>query len=288
MLLAMRRAMLTRSRRIPRSTALFGALLLVGLAVAGRSEDVALASGDEVARRINARDDGATFFGEIRMELLDPRGATRVREIRTLRRDVGGERETLFVFELPKDVRGTGLLIRDHTEAAREDEQWLYLPAARRVRRIASGDRGGYFVGTDFTYDDMKNGTKLSLADYRFTTLRREAIDGVPCTVLQAEAVDADVADELGYSRILFWVDESIWMARRAEFWDRRGRALKTITVGDIRQVDGIWTAHALNAVNEQSGHRTLLTLERVRYGFPVSDDMFTERALERGQLQVP
>ena len=263
------------------------AMLAIGAAVQVRGESLDL-SGDEIARRVNARDDGASFFGEIRMELLDPRGATRVRQIRTLRRDVGRERETLFLFDLPKDVRGTGLLIRDHADAAREDEQWLYLPAARRVRRIASGDRGGYFVGTDFTYDDMKNGTKLNLADYRFTALRRDVLDGAPCYVLQAEVVDADVAEELGYGRIVFWVDATIWMARRAEFWDGRGRALKTVTAGDIRPVDGIWTAHALTAVNEQSGHRTLLTLVRVRYGFPTSDEMFSERALERGLLQEP
>jgi hypothetical protein len=279
---------------------LWGALLLpwVGLGSGARAEPTAASSsaasagalpaGEEVARRINARDEGRSFFSVVRMELTDASGQQRLREIRTLRRELEGERQTVFVFDAPKDVRGTGLLVHDYGASAREDQQWLYLPAARRVRRIAAGDRGGYFAGTDFSYDDMKNGSKVNVADYRWSTLRGDAVDGEPCYVVQAEAVSEDVAQETGYGRILFWVDGALWMTRRAEIFDPRGQPLKTIESRDIRPEQGIPTAHVLDARNLQTGHRTVLTLQQAQYDVPVRDAQFTERSLERGLGPLP
>jgi len=275
-----------------RQTFRLGAGLAAALAIASAADlradtaDVAAAAlppGDEIAQRINARAEGAHFLGLLTLELTDRRGNQRVREVRTARRDVEGQRQSVFVFDAPPDLRGTGLLLHDHADAARDDDQWLYLPAARRVRRVATGDRGGSFVGTDFSFDDMKNGARVAIGDYRWKTLRREPLDGHPCWVIEATPIDADVVAELGYGRVELWVDEEIAMTRRADVWDPLGAHLKTVDTRDIRQVAGIWTAHEISAENHQTGQRTVLRLRSANYDVEPVADIFTPGALERG-----
>ena len=253
----------------------------------GAAEETAGLSGEEIARRINARSDGPQFFGGITLELIDRRGNRRTREVRTIRRDVPGERQAIFFFDAPKDLRGTALLVHDFADPARDDDQWLYLPADRRVRRVATGDRGGYFVGTDFSFDDMKNGSKVGLADYRWKALALEPVGEFPCRVVEALPRSSDIAHELGYGRVLFWVDETIWMVRRAQIWDLQGRPLKTVETRDIRKVQDIWTAFEIEVENHASGHRTRLVLSDPRYDFEAADETFLARALPRG-LQTP
>jgi hypothetical protein len=159
----------------------------------------------------------------------------------------------------------------------------LYLPALRKVRRVSSSDRGDYFLGTDFTFEDMKLDGKFEPRDYEFTLLRDEQLDGVDTVVIEAVPVSASVEKELGYSRTHSWVDRSNWMLRKVEFWDPKGKPLKTLTVGDVRKVDGIWTRHELLMENHRTGHSTRFTFSGVDYATPVKDSMFSRKALERG-----
>jgi hypothetical protein len=171
----------------------------------------------------------------------------------------------------------------DFAEPGREDDRWLYLPAARKVRRISATDRGESFLGTDLSYEDVKLETKLGLDDYRWATLGEEPVDGRRCLLLEGVPVDEKTARELGYGRVLLRVDAEIWLVRMAEYWDPAGRRLKTARLGDVRLVDGIWTVHRVEVENVVSGHRTNLSFHEVDYASPVDDDLFTERALARG-----
>jgi hypothetical protein len=264
------------------------ALLLVGPAPAALADEASPAdgappSGDEIARRINARDDGDQVRRRLVMELVDDGGNVRVRETLSFRKQFGDERRSVLFFESPGNVKDTAFLTYDHPEAGRDDDQWLYLPALRKVRRIAGADRGGWFLGTDMSYEDMKNETRVSIHDYERRTLGRGEVDGRPCWRVEHVPVDEEVARELGYGRVVTCVDPEIWLIRRSEFWDERGRKLKTTRVGDVRRVDGIWTPHRIETENHQSGHRTIFTFHDVDYASPVPDDLFTERALRRG-----
>ena len=82
---------------------------------------------------------------------------------------------------------------------------------------------------------------------------------------------------------MLSWVDAESWIVRKAKFWDLRGNPLKTSFIRDIRQVQGIWTAHRLEAQNHKTGHRTVFTFSNVDYGSCIHHDLFTKRALRRG-----
>jgi outer membrane lipoprotein-sorting protein len=249
----------------------------------GHTANGTLPSGDEIVQRINARNEGQTASSTLLMELIDRRGEKLVRQTRTFRKYYEAEKRTAIFYLLPKNVEGTAFLTFDYFEERRDDAQWLYLPALRKVRRISAADRGEPFLGTDFTYEDMKRESKLSRTDYAWKTLGEDSLDGRHCYMVEGLPVSRDVARELGYSRVVSWVDAEIWMVRKTDFWDVRGEPLKASFVRDIRQVQGIWTAHALEVRNHKTGHRTVFTFSDVDYGSNIDDDLFTERALRRG-----
>ena len=285
------KASLRRKRAIPRAAALLlGGLLLVPNATfadeAGET-DAAIEldglSGDEIVRRVNARDEGEHATRRLRMELIDKRGKTRVRQTFGFRKYYGKEKRTILFYESPKNVKGTGFLTYDYPEEDRDDDQWLYLPALRKVRRISASDRGDYFLGTDLTYEDMKKEGKMNAADYTHERKGLEEVDGHPCYAVEHVPVSEKVAKELGYGRLITYTDPEIWMTRRIEFWDPKGNHLKSLRTLDIREVDGIWTPHRFEVQNHKTGHRTVFTFSEVDYESPVDDDLFTERALRRG-----
>jgi hypothetical protein len=238
-------------------------------------------SGDEIARRVNARDEGPAAARTVVMELIDKGGGTRTRATRSFRKDYDGHRRIAVFFTSPASVRGTGLLTYDYADG-REDDQWLYLPALRRVRRLSATSRSESFLGSDFSYDDIKRETRIGLDDYRRTTVGLEDVDGHPCFVVEATPAGTAAA-ELGYSRARQWIDAAIWMPRRGDFWDAQGRPLKTIRIADIREVQGIWTPHLFEAVTHRTGHRTVLRVSDVDYSRTLDDDLFTERGLRQG-----
>lgn len=261
------------------------ALLSVSLAAGAEpsTSDGKLPSGLEIAGQLNARDDGEIVVQTVTMELIDRKGNRRARETRTYRKYYGKERRTVMFFESPKNVKGTAFLTYDYPDADADDDQWLYLPALRKVRRISASDRGNYFMGTDLTYEDIKLGTKVSIEDYTWQTLGVEVVDGVRCYVIEGTPVSRDVALELGYGRLESRVDPEIWMPRRVDAWDVNGNPLKIVEFHDLRPVDGIWTAFRTEVRNHKTGHRTIFTLSDVQYNTGVRDDLFTQRALQRG-----
>lgn len=241
-------------------------------------------SADQIVSFINAVDEGGQVSRTMTMNLVDRQGKVRSRTAVNYRKHYPDEMRTALFFLEPANIRDTGFLIWDYNEYGREDDQWLYLPAMRKVRRISASNRGDYFLGTDFTYEDMKLDGKLEPLDYDFSLLGTDKIGETDCYKIQARPKDDDIAEELGYSRSVICVDPTNWIILRTEFWDLKGNLLKTLTVDDIRQVDGIWTRHQLRVANHQTGHKTEFLLSDVDYLTPVEDNWFTKMALARGR----
>lgn len=258
-------------------------LVLLSASIMAYAQPSSLPSGDEIARNINARNEGVSLSRNLIMELTDKRGKKRIRKTKSFRKYFGEEKRTVIHYLSPKNVKHTAFLTYDYPDANKDDDQWLYLPALRKVRRISAADRGDYFLGTDFTYEDIKKESKVNIEDYTRKTLRAEEFAGHPCYVVEATPINADVADELGYGKVVQWVDSNIWMIRKAAFYDTRNKPLKTIITRDIRQVQGIFTAHHIEVKNHKTGHKTVFQFSSVDYEKGVSDDYFTERALRRG-----
>lgn len=240
-------------------------------------------TGLEIAKKVNARDEGQHVSRRLTMEMIDKRGKTRVRETYGYRKYFGEEKRTVIFYLSPSNIKDTGFLTFDYPEADRDDDQWLYLPAMRKVRRISASDRGDYFLGTDFSYEDIKKESKVGIEDYNFTTVGEEEIDGHHCYIVESIPVDDATAKELGYGKVRTWDDSEIWIARKSEFWDIRMNPLKTLRSSDIRQVDGIWTIHNMEVKNHKTGHTSRFTFAEVDYTKPVKDDLFTQGALRRG-----
>jgi hypothetical protein len=190
----------------------------------------------------------------------------------------------VLFYQSPTNVKGTGFLTYDYPEADTDDDQWLYLPALRKVRRISSSDRGDYFLGTDFSYEDIKKESRIATEDYTFTTLGTEEVDAQLTYLVEGIPVDSETAKELGYSRVLWRIDPEIWMSRKTEMWDVNGNPLKTVRNENIENVQGIWTSLRLSAVNHKTGHSTIFTFSDVDYHAPVDDSMFEQRSLRRGR----
>lgn len=267
-------------------------LMLAALGAAGVATTVpakadTLPAGNEVVERINAVDDGQHVTSELAMILTDSSGKERKRWVTSYRKYFGDEKKTVLFFREPTNVRGTGFLTYDYPDADKDDDQWLYLPALRKVRRISASNRGDYFLGTDFTYEDIKLAGRVDKDDYTYTVEKQSTleVDGEVVDVLLVEATPKtrEIADELSYGKTRLWVNTANWVVVKSEFWDPKGNRLKTYTASDIRQVDGIWTRHQLDIENHLTGHHSRFLFSDVDYQTDVPDRLFTSRALVKG-----
>lgn len=153
-----------------------------------------LPSGDEVAQKINVRDEGKQVIQDFSMELVDKNGKKQLRDTKIYRKDFKDQRKSIIIFNNPSNVKGTGFMSFDYTTLNKEDDQWLYLPALRKTRRISASNRGDYFLGTDFTYEDIKLGTKVSIVDYKRKVIKEEIIDGHKCLLVESVPVNDKTA----------------------------------------------------------------------------------------------
>lgn len=242
---------------------------------AAPAEDEAAARGYEIAARSDRSDTG---FGSTEVDavmiLRNAAGDETEREMRfrTLEReneDVGDK--SLVVFESPRDVSGTALL--SHAKILEPDDQWLFLPALKRVKRISSANKSGPFVGSEFAFEDF---TATELNKYTYRYVGEEELDGMTVDVVER----FPRYDRSGYTRQLSYIDQDIYQLRKVEFFDRKGDLLKTLTVSDYRDYDGIWRPHRLSMVNHQTGKETDLVYGD--YDFSVG---FSEADFEKGVL---
>lgn len=242
-----------------------------------------LPSGDEIARNINARNEGVAVSRHLKMEMTDRHGKLRVRETRAFRKYYGDEKRTVIFYLKPKNIKDTVFLTYDYANNEKEDDQWLYLPAMRKVRRISASDRGDYFLGTDFSFEDIKLETRISLKDYTRKTIGEDEVDGFHCYIVEETTINDDTAEELGHLRRENCVDNNLWIIRRSKFWDPQNKLLKTTYFRDISVVQGILTAHTIEVENHKTGHQTRFTFSEINYEDGVNDRVFTQNAMKRG-----
>jgi len=149
----------------------------------------------------------------------------------------------------------------------------------KKIRRIAGESKNEYFMGTDFTYDDMGD---RNLDEDTHKLLGQEKVDGVDC--YKVESVPVSKEDQ--YAKKITWIIPDKWVFRKVEFYDKNGNLQKVLTASDIREVDGIWTPHVLFMDNLSKTHQTKIEIEEVKYNREMSDQIFTETTLQRGKVQ--
>jgi len=253
--------------------------ILIGMgSVLSYSEEL---SGLDVMQQVDDRDDGDDLIQKIHQKLLDKRGSVRERDMVAFRKDYDKDSKSISYFLEPANIRDTALLTYDYDGVAKDDDQWLYLPALKKVRRISSSDRGDYFMGTDFTFEDIKQTPELE--DYHWTLTGSESINGHDCWVVEGEPKTDDLKKNLGYSKTRGYIRKDINMNIRTDYWDRKGQELKHFKITEVKQIDGIWTATSMLMENVQTGHHTEMTFTNQKYNSGLSDRTFSERMLKRG-----
>jgi len=234
--------------------------------------------GFEIAARSDRTDLG---FGDSRVELqmilrnAAGQQSTRSLKIATLEKpDESVGDKSLVLFDTPRDIKGTALL--SHAKILDPDDQWLYLPALKRVKRIASSNKSGPFVGSEFAFEDF---TAIELNKFDYKYIGTETHDEYLTDVLERQPR----YENSGYSKQISWVDQEVFQLRKVEFYDRRGDLLKVLRLEDYRQYDnGVWRAHKLIMVNVQTNKKTDLVYQDYAFNVGISDKDFVKGRLSR------
>lgn len=240
------------------------------------TETEALAKGLEIAQERKRRDMGwQDAEAQMVMLLRNSYGTTSEREMRVMSLEVQDDGDkSLVVFDTPRDISGTALLTYAHVVGA--DDQWLYMPALKRVKRIASKNKSGPFVGSDFAYEDMVS-FEVNKFTHRF--LRTQSIEGVDYFVV--EQVPRDNLS--GYTRQVLWLDQEHLRVMRAEFYDKKSALLKVLVLSDYQQhLDHYWRAHRLHMHNVQTGSETTLSVSAMHFKTGLSESSFSQNGLKR------
>jgi len=260
-----------------RSLLIVAAGLLAAVNTA-RSAETPEDLGYQIAARSDRSDRG---FGDSRVELqMVLRNAagqetTRSLEIETLEiPDENQGDKSLVVFNTPRDIDGTALL--SFAQILEPDDQWLYLPALKRVKRISSANKSGPFVGSEFAFEDF---TSLELNKFSYRYVGTEACGALVCDVVER----LPRYENSGYTRQVAKIDQSVYQIREVAFYDRRGDLLKTLTLDDYRDYGGgLWRAQRLHMVNQQTGKSTDLIYSDYAFKTGLTDSDFDKGRLAR------
>jgi outer membrane lipoprotein-sorting protein len=268
-----------------------GPRILVALALLALLALAGAADGGETARQIldrrKALDDTSRRWDDrqqrMTLRLFDRRGGERVREVEIFeRREPGDEQKTILFFLAPAEVRGTAFLA--HVHPGRPADQWLYLPELKRIRKITAQTRRESFVGTDLSYQDLdliQEMTSWSEADAASRLRGEESVGGVPAHVIELARRRPDIP----YPRIVLWLGRDDLVPRRLEFWDDGGdQPRKRIEQAEVRLVGRIPVAHRVEVTTPGAATRTEITITDVRFDQKLEDELFEQRALERGR----
>ena len=257
-----------------------GIILLFSLAAfsaaifAETAEEKGLAIAVEADKRDQGWEDQATTM---KMTLRNSQGAESTREIRGKTLEIKGDGDkSLTIFDTPRDVKGTAFL--SFTHALESDEQWLYLPALKRVKRISSSNKSGPFMGSEFAYEDISS---QEVAKYKYKFIRDDKFNGRDVFVIERYPQ----YKKSGYTKQVAWIDKSMYQPLKIEFYDRKKSLLKTLTQHEYKQyLNKYWRPSRLEMVNHQTGKSTTLLWQSYKFknGFRTRD--FDRNSLKRAR----
>ncbi|NQW01161.1 MAG: outer membrane lipoprotein-sorting protein [Rhodospirillales bacterium] len=256
---------------------LAGAALLA-LASAPVTAETPEQKGLAIATEIDKRDIG---FGDsqaqLTMTLTNSHGQSSIRKLRlsTLENtDTAAGDKSLTVFDHPRDVKGTAFL--SFTKILEPDDQWLFLPALKRVKRISSANKSGPFVGSEFAYEDL---VSFEVGKYTYKWIRDEACGTLTCFVVARYPL----YENSGYTRQITWVDQAEYRVQKVEYYDRKESLLKTLNQTAYQQyLNQYWRPLKMHMVNHQTGKETTLEFSPYTFQVGLNDSAFTPNRLKK------
>lgn len=242
-------------------------------------------TGRQVMEKQKERHKVKTEIGLENMLLVDKSGHKELRTVKRYAKETGKDlHKYLIVFLSPGDIRGTALRTWENKD--RENDQWLYMPAKKSEQRIAKAGKKNYFMGTDFTYEDME---PEDLDNYNYKILRSEKIthDGksYDCYIIEATPATEQKKAESGYSKRIMWIEKTNLTTLKTEFYDRRGNLQKTQTNHEFVNVGGtVWRPQKTIMVHHEKNHQTITATKERKINVPVDNSVFTERFILSGK----
>lgn len=254
------------------------AILAVLLMSSEALENANAARGLEIALEADKRDSGyGDFSAEMTMILRNSQGEESIRYLRIKNLEVSDDGDkSLTIFDRPRDVQGTAFLSFSHKVGA--DDQWLYLPALKRVKRIASNNKSGPFMGSEFAYEDL---TSQEVEKYTYNYQGEDSFDGQEVFVIERFPVD----DNSGYTRQIVRIDKVHYRVLKVDFYDRKDVLLKTLTFHQYRQyLNRYWRADEMRMINHQTGKSTILKWHQYKFANGLDDGDFNKNSLKRAR----
>ncbi len=233
-------------------------------------------SARDIIEKVYNRPVGDDMTSSLTMTLINKSGNERVRKIKQFTRDFGDIEKSIMFFISPADVKNTSFMNWTYDDPSKSDDQWIYLPALKKVKRISSDSKSDYFMGSDFTYDDLGD---RKVDDDTHTLLREETIDGVDYWVIQSIPKDEDYM----YSKTITWIRKDNFIGLKKEFYDEDGELLKILKIKKFENISGFDIITYSEMVNVQKNHKTTMKLDNIQINTGIPASKFSERMMMRG-----
>ena len=237
----------------------------------------------DIMQKVQQRATGNSSMAEVEMTLINQNGSRRVRQMEMFSKRYEQFTSRSIYFQAPADVYGTAFLIRDYTETEQEDEQWLYLPALRKTKRISTQDKGGSFMGSDLNYADMGSD---SLDESTYTFVKEGVVNEHPVWIIEAQPNTQEYALKKGYTKALLLIRKDNHVIVRSVNWLLNSSRIRYMDVIKLEQTDSIWAPTMVRiwtTENQTTTHQTILQTRNLRFNTDISDDVFSLHQLEKG-----
>jgi hypothetical protein len=239
-------------------------------------------SVDDIVKKVDQRDDGDHIISQMTMILIDKQKNQRIRSLKRFTKDFGKDIHQSIYFLSPNDIKNTAFLTFDYDDNKKDDDQWLYLPALKKTKRIASTDKSGSFMGSDFSYSDM---TKPNIKDYTYSIKKSKKIKGHDAWIIERIPKNKKVTEETGYKKSYIYVRKDNFVVIGAIHYLTDGKK-KYMSVKKLKEIEGIWFTTEIvmkTTKNKQLLHSTILQLSQIKLNQNLDDDIFTIRQIEKG-----
>ena len=232
-------------------------------------------TGRDIVETVYNLPTGDDQTSDLTMTLINKSGKERIRKIKQFTKDMGDVEKSIMFFQSPADVKNTSFMSWEY-ESDKNDDQWIYLPALKKVKRISSDSKSDYFMGSDFTYDDLGD---RKLDDDTHKLIGEETIDGVDYYVVESFPKD----EEYMYSKTKTWVRKDNFIGLKKEFYDDDEELLKILKIKKFEEISGFLVITSSEMENVQKNHRTTMILGDVKINTNIPSSKFSERMMMRG-----
>jgi len=235
-------------------------------------------TGLQIAIDAQEADNGwISSSNKLTMTLTNRKGQKTTRQIHGYSMEVEKDGDmSMTIFDTPADVKGTASMV--YTHKVGDDDQWLYLPAIDRVKRISSSNKSGPFMGSEFAFEDLSS---QEVEKYSYKFISEEPINGETCYKIERYPT----SKSSGYKRNIVWFNMANYRPEKIEFYDRKDALLKTLTYSDYKQyLSKYWRANIMKMVNHQNGKETVLSFSEIKFGIDLTAENFSQNSLKRAK----